>query len=98
MYTSNKNPAPYSTGSMPAIGNPKALLATYDSFSDSLNSFVEKHGDAIKGITDPVKFSQTVQNVCKFGINTETGKNEPGFVDSFVRVLDGVRKRLPKSV
>ncbi len=65
----NRNPSllPFSNGWLPAKGNPNQLVATYANFLDSAKSFAAVDGKYIRGVTDPTKFAQSLQDLAKFG-------------------------------
>lgn len=86
-------PAPYGVPNQwnTARGNPKARLAVFNSYEDSLNSFIYSNGSLIQGKSDPVAFMQSLQDSGKFGINTNTGEPMPTYVRDAAATIRGLR-------
>jgi hypothetical protein len=67
-YFSLHAPAPYETGTIPAKGNSKVLVAKFASYLDSGKAFINsKKGHLVRGIKDPVTFATILQKYCGFG-------------------------------
>lgn len=88
-------PAPYQTGSMPALES-TSRLATFASYGDCLKSLAERYGHLIDGISDPAEFAATLQNAKLFGIDPDTGAKVPGFVSGVTQTIRGFRARVAR--
>jgi len=91
-------PAPFSGKPVSAAGNPKRLMATFSSYKQSLDSFIQKNKSHLFGVSDPSSFAKIAQEIGKFGINTETGEPEPHYTNSVVATIRSVRRMLGEKI
>ncbi len=83
-------PAPYATDKQAAqSGWP--VLATFASFADGLQSFVDKYGHLVQGVSDPVAFATALQQSGAFGIDPNTGMPVSTYVPDLGSVIRGLR-------
>lgn len=74
----------------PYINAQGVKMSQYDNYDESLQAFVERKGNLIYGVSDPVKFATIIQNDGKFGINTDTGENVSDYVNRLVTTIKSV--------
>jgi hypothetical protein len=75
----------------PCITDKGAEVSQFDDYAQSLQAFVDRKGDIVRNISDPVAFATALQNDGKFGINTDTGSN----VMAYVSTLSSIIRSLP---
>jgi hypothetical protein len=88
-------PAPYATGYVSA-GRGPAKVAVFASYADSARSFEAVSGQIIGGIRDPQAFAAGLQNSGKFGIDPDTGKKIPGYVEGVAATIRGLRSTVAR--
>lgn len=66
-------------------------VATFDSYADSLRSFVKISGSIVMGKSDPAEFARALQDSGKFGINPDTGAKKPTYVHDVSKTIEGLR-------
>jgi hypothetical protein len=76
---------------MPIARNPDEKMAMFNSYEDSLKSFVHSNANLMRGKSDPVAFMTALQNSGKFGINTTTGEKMPHYVRDTAATIRGLR-------
>jgi hypothetical protein len=84
-YFSMRSPAPFETGFVPALEDPKVKVATYSSLHKCGESFVERWGDTVRGIKDPIEFAKALKKA-----HFNTGDSKTGGRDNFVNYLVGI--------
>jgi uncharacterized FlgJ-related protein len=86
-YFSLHAPVPFQTGSRPAKGDPKVLIAKFDTIHDSGRSFLKRYADSIKGARDPKNFGQRLRDA---RFNTV----RPDFVEYLAGIINAVKHRM----
>lgn len=66
-------------------------MAVFESYEDSLKSFITNKGDIIRGKSDPEAFMRSLQEFGGFGIDMDTGKKVPGYVHNTANTIKGLR-------
>ena len=84
-YYSLHAPAPGQSGSRHAKGDPKVMLAGFDTPHDSGLSFIKKFGTFVQNASDATDFAL---RLVKAGFNS--GSSETGGRDGFVHYLVGI--------
>jgi len=83
------------TGSV-KIENGPGYAATFNNFRESAEAFMRTKGRLVVGVKDPTEFARILQDKGKFGINIETGKNVPGYVESVAGTIRGLGAYKPR--
>jgi len=83
------SPASGESGSRPAEEDPHVHVASFKSFDDSMDSFIQDYGYLVRNISDPTLFAQKLQNSKKFGINPG-GSKRPDYVPTIVSIAKDI--------
>lgn len=75
----------------PMRQGPRARLATFESYGDSLRSFGVIAHPFAQGVGEPTAFATALQNSGKFGIDTETGRKRADYVPGVAATIRGLR-------
>lgn len=92
-YYSLHAPAPGQSGARPAKGDPKVMIAQFDTPHDSGLSFLKKYGPVVKNAASPKDFAQQLVKAGFNSGNSDTGGRD-GFVDYLVGVINNVKVRM----
>lgn len=84
-YFSMHAPAPGQSGVVAAQGDPKVKVATFKSFIDGGQSFIDRFGVKVRGTSDPTQFAQGLVD-CGFN----SGDAKTGGRSDFVPYLAGI--------
>ena len=88
-----RSPAPFETGFVPALEDPKVKVATYSSLHQCGESFVERWGDTVRGIKDPIEFAKALKKAHFNTVDSKTGGRD-NFVNYLVGIIAAVKVRL----
>lgn len=92
-YFSLHAPAPGQSGARPAKGDPKVLVAKFDSVHDSGASFIKKYGDSIKGASDANDFAKRLIKA-RFNSGSGADGGRADFVTYLVGIIRAVKVRM----
>ncbi len=92
-YFSMRAPAPLQVGVETAHGDPKVKVAKYSSFLQSGQSFVQKYGNAVKGLAEPIAFAQALVDA-HFNTGNVANGGRAGFEKYLADIIAAVRMRL----
>lgn len=91
-YFSMHAPAPLQIKTVPVLRDPKVKVAVYASFFQGGQSFAMRWGNAVRGISDPLKFAQALVQT---GYNSSSSKNggTDGYAQKLADIINVVRVR-----